>query len=64
MNASVASVGPSRFPWTAAAGFRVAYFDPKRTGVWHAYFSSEAEAESFAVGKRLYAKPCRVEVRP
>lgn len=44
---------------------RVKFFDAAASrsgkGVQVAYFSNLAEAEAFASGKRLYAKPARVE---
>jgi hypothetical protein len=41
--------------------YRVKFFNPKRGGVWSRIFATRADAEAFAVGKRLYAAPARVE---
>lgn len=48
-----------------APTFKVRFYDPTASrrgrGVKTAYFSTCAEAEAFAAGKRLYAKPAVVE---
>lgn len=41
--------------------YRVKYYDPHRGGVWIRTFVDEQAAAEFAVGRRLYAKPARVE---
>ena len=55
----------SRFPWTQPThSYRVHYYDPLHTGTRHRYFDGYQEARDFALGRRVYAKPCVVEARP
>ena len=41
--------------------YRVKFYDARRGGVWSRIFSNRADAEAFAVGKRLYARAAKVE---
>ena len=50
-----------RVETTAQSRWRVRYYDHRRRGIWVATFNDEAKAVAFAEGKRLYAKPARVE---
>lgn len=47
--------------FTATGEWKVHYYDPKRKGTWVARFATQAEAEAFAVGKRVWGKPAKAE---
>jgi hypothetical protein len=53
----------ARQPWTGAEPYRVHFYDPKKVGTWLHYFADRAEAEAFAVGKKLWHQPALVETK-
>jgi hypothetical protein len=46
---------------TAQARYIVRFYSPEKGGVWNRTFFDHEAAKTFAEGKRLYARPAKVE---